>query len=142
MFGILKIIDLNAVWESNLEAISLFVCGSGHVIPKHLVGGLNIIKGESLNGKPTNLCSHRNLRWQSLAGKWLDFAVGLSHMEYVIWDWKCFNNSCCWQSCNFQPNSSCYIMGIAHLDKGIQGHHLFPVIPYYSQTQLSFQSGI
>ncbi len=35
MSGILKIADLNAVWEGNLEAISDFFCGSGHVIPKH-----------------------------------------------------------------------------------------------------------
>ncbi len=34
MSGILKIIDLNAVWEGNLEAISHFFCGWGHVIPK------------------------------------------------------------------------------------------------------------
>ncbi len=32
----LKIIDLNAVWECNLEAISNFFCSLGHVIPKHV----------------------------------------------------------------------------------------------------------
>ncbi len=32
MSGILKIIDFNAVSEDNLEAISDFFCGSGHVI--------------------------------------------------------------------------------------------------------------
>ncbi len=35
MSSTLKIIDLNAVWEGNLEAISHFLCGSGHVISKH-----------------------------------------------------------------------------------------------------------
>ncbi len=35
MSGILKIIGLNAVWEGNLGAISDFVYGSDHVIPKH-----------------------------------------------------------------------------------------------------------
>ncbi len=39
MSGILKIVDLNAVWEGNLEAISEFFCGSGHVISKHVIGG-------------------------------------------------------------------------------------------------------
>ncbi len=34
MSGILKIIELNAVWDGNLEAISHLVYGSGHVIPK------------------------------------------------------------------------------------------------------------
>ncbi len=33
--GILKIIDLSAVWEGNLEAISDFFCGSSHVITKY-----------------------------------------------------------------------------------------------------------
>ncbi len=38
MFGtLLEIIDLRTVWEGNLEAISHFFCGSGHVIPKHVV---------------------------------------------------------------------------------------------------------
>ncbi len=37
MFGIDKIIDLNAVWEVNLEAISHFFCGSDHVISKYSV---------------------------------------------------------------------------------------------------------
>ncbi len=32
MSGILKIVDLNAVWESNLEAISDLFCGLGDVI--------------------------------------------------------------------------------------------------------------
>ncbi len=35
MSGKLKIINLNIVSEGNLEAISDFFCGSGHVIPKH-----------------------------------------------------------------------------------------------------------
>ncbi len=35
MSDTLKITDLNAVWEGNLEAISHFFCGSGHVIAKH-----------------------------------------------------------------------------------------------------------
>ncbi len=35
MSGMLEIIDLNAVWKGNLEAISDYLCGSGHVIPKH-----------------------------------------------------------------------------------------------------------
>ncbi len=35
MFGIFKIIDLNAVWEGNVEVISDFCCSSGHVTPKH-----------------------------------------------------------------------------------------------------------
>ncbi len=35
MFGILKMIDLIAVWEGNLEVISDLFCGSDHVIPKH-----------------------------------------------------------------------------------------------------------
>ncbi len=33
--GILKIIDINAEWDRNVEGISDFVCVSGHVIPKH-----------------------------------------------------------------------------------------------------------
>ncbi len=33
--GILKLIDLNVVWEGNVEAISDFFCGLGYVIPKH-----------------------------------------------------------------------------------------------------------
>ncbi len=37
MSGILKIINFNPVWEGNLEAISDFFCGSGHVIPKHIL---------------------------------------------------------------------------------------------------------
>ncbi len=38
MSGILKIIDLNAVWDCNLEeAISHFFCGSGHLIPNHVI---------------------------------------------------------------------------------------------------------
>ncbi len=36
MSGILKIIDLNAVSEGNLEVISNFCCHLGHVIPKHV----------------------------------------------------------------------------------------------------------
>ncbi len=35
MSGILNNVDLNAVWDGNLEAISDFFYGSGHVIPKH-----------------------------------------------------------------------------------------------------------
>ncbi len=38
MYSILKIIDWNGVWEGNLENISDFLCGSGHVIPKHAQG--------------------------------------------------------------------------------------------------------
>ncbi len=38
MSGILKISDLNAESEGNLEAIWGFFCGSGHVIPKHMIG--------------------------------------------------------------------------------------------------------
>ncbi len=34
----LKMIDFNAVWDGNLEVISDFFCGSGHVIPKHEQG--------------------------------------------------------------------------------------------------------
>ncbi len=37
MLGILKMMAFNAAWEGNLEAISDFVCGSGHVIPKYVV---------------------------------------------------------------------------------------------------------
>ncbi len=37
MFGTLTTVDLNAVWNGNLEAISDFFCGSGHVIPKHAI---------------------------------------------------------------------------------------------------------
>ncbi len=32
-----KMNHLNAVWKANLETISDFVCGSGHVIPKHVI---------------------------------------------------------------------------------------------------------
>ncbi len=35
MSGRLTIVDLNAVLEGNLEAISDRFCGSGHVIPMH-----------------------------------------------------------------------------------------------------------
>ncbi len=42
MSGILKIIDLNVVWEDNLVAISHFFCGSGHVIHMHDHGCLHI----------------------------------------------------------------------------------------------------
>ncbi len=35
MSDILKVIDVKAVLEGNLEAISDFFCGSGHVIHKH-----------------------------------------------------------------------------------------------------------
>ncbi len=36
MSDILTIIDLNAISEGNLEAMSDFFCGSDHVIPKHV----------------------------------------------------------------------------------------------------------
>ncbi len=35
MYGIPIIIDVSAVSDGNLEAISDFFCGSSHVIPKH-----------------------------------------------------------------------------------------------------------
>ncbi len=37
MSGILKLVDVNAVSEGDLEAISDFVCGSDYVIPKHVL---------------------------------------------------------------------------------------------------------
>ncbi len=37
MSDILKFIDLNAAWEQFGGYFSDFVCGSGHVIPKHVL---------------------------------------------------------------------------------------------------------
>ncbi len=45
MSGILKIGDLNAIWEGNVEAILDFFCGSGHLVPKHVSVEL-IVLGE------------------------------------------------------------------------------------------------
>ncbi len=36
MSGTLKSTHLNTVREGNLEVISDFFCGSGHVVPKHV----------------------------------------------------------------------------------------------------------
>ncbi len=36
MTSIIQIIGLNTVWEGNVEAILHFVCGSGHMIHKHV----------------------------------------------------------------------------------------------------------
>ncbi len=47
-----KIIGFNSVWEGNLEAISDFFCGSGHVIPKHYKVGVFI---------QISVCVKRNL---------------------------------------------------------------------------------
>ncbi len=35
MSGMLRIIELNAVWEDNLNSIWYIFCGLGHVIPKN-----------------------------------------------------------------------------------------------------------
>ncbi len=54
MSGILKIVDLNVVWDSNLEAISAFFCGSGHVIPKHV-----LVHYSQMLNKVSNIWSYR-----------------------------------------------------------------------------------
>ncbi len=51
MYGILKLLTWMQKWEGNLGTISDFFCGSGHVIPKHVIVSIILMDWDTIHAR-------------------------------------------------------------------------------------------